>query len=531
MKKFFLIIFFIFVIFLKGINAELKIALSPFDNCTGYNKYDYLSELVYNFVISSLNNYDGITLLERFRSDLLIIEKKYKIKEIPVVSNSYPSDIIIQGEFNYDANLKKFFLNISEKKSNTSVSNKYCIEFYSADYEELFFKLKNNFIDEFAAKNKLAKRNEKNYKIKIHTNSKITITAFNNYSENINIDPLQKGIVYLLEEKLKSLKHIKLLDRQHIKKICDEQLLNMLSQNHKIPLNIIGADYIIAGCFTVIKNKLKILSRIIDVNSTEIKKSFDIETDANQLSQSVNQLIEETVCSLIEDGCDTANANLLCPSRDESLIYYLRAIEYFDKKEYLKSVEYIDRAITVEPSFIYGKWQAGKIYEDYLKDYSKAISVYKMILTGDASGDIKEKALLRIAMINYNLFKNYQIVCDYLLEFMTKFKESEYEDIVLYTLGHSQQMLGKYDEAIKNYLIMLDSKKFTPIRGIFLIRAGECCLYTKNNKKAVEYFKRARDEHYDEIFKSEMDNKDILIGEEAKKYLKFYEVLNRRKNY
>ena len=472
-------------------------------------------------MISGLGDYDDITLFERRRSDLIIKERNFSMNELFKLKVSSSVDMIIQGKFLIDEKTQKFSVKITTIRigKTNSISETYTITIDTISPENIIFYINKFFLEPFIKANKIAKKINDLKTSKVSFGSKIAITGFNNYSELTKYDSLQKGIIYLIEERLKQNKSISILDRQHLKKIYYEQLLKQFSNHNQIPDNLAAADLLITGCFTFFNNKFFISCRLIDVNTTEIKCVYHYESEMKTISKTIGIIIDQINFSLSKNSSENIIQEKIYPSSVETLLYYSRGVELFDKNDFLQAVEYMDRAISIEPSYTFGKWQAGKIYEEYLMNYSKAVEAYKKVLADASAGNMYEKSLLRIAMINYKYLKNYTDCIYFLSEFKNKFPNSEYNDIIYFTCGHSLQMLEKYSEALENYSQIINSKSFTPIIGSFYIRAGECSLLLKKTNEAKTYFKTAAEEHPDEIYKAETGGRNIYVGEEAQKYL------------
>ena len=207
------------------------------------------------------------------------------------------------------------------------------------------------------------------------------------------------------------------------------------------------------------------------------------------------------------------------PPSKEAFFYYARGADLYSRGEYAEAIAYINRALTVNPEYVFGQWEVARIYEEYLGRYHKALEAYKKVLEQPCGETIREKALLRLAMINYHHLENYPGAVEYFTKFQEEFPDSVFSDIILYSLGHSYQRMGKYEKALKYYQRGMEGSSFSPLRGSFLVRIGQCHYLSGDQTKARKNLEKAIDCCGTAIFQSEKNREEITVKEEATRYI------------
>lgn len=498
---------------------QLRIALVPFENQTGYTRLDYLSDLSFNLIVSLLLEYDGINLFERARADLIVKERRLSSGGEGGVRSFAPVDLIISGAFRMaEERGKKIQLQVKwlERPDDGKV-------IYERDLPSFANKALRSSLEDIlqagiVGPNELKKRNG-GYGKKEISGTTVAVIGFNNYSSRKEYDPLQKGIIYLMEERLSREPDLKVLERDQLKKVLSEHALAVLSGDDGIAFNFIPADFLVAGCFTFSDRTFRIDSRIINVHTTEIESAFHYEAGRDNVLNTSIKMIEDIALGLSQSKKKGATAENLYPHSKEALFYYARGVDLYDRGEYLLAIDNINRALIVDPEYTFGQWEIGRIYEEYLGRYDKALEAYKKVLEQPCGKTIKEKTLLRLAMINYHYINNYRKAIEFLSQFLAEFPDSTYNDIIFYSLGHSYQQMEKYTQALEFYNQGLEDNAYSPLRGSFLVRAGQCYYFSGDHINARKYLEKALNCYSTAIFKAEKGKKITTVKEAVAQYI------------
>ncbi len=497
----------------------LRAAIVPFENRTGYTRLDYLSDLSFNLIVSFLAEYEGIDLFERQRTDLIVREKGLSSDPEGEPKIAIPVDLILSGAFRMgDENEKKIQLQVrwlNSPDTGEVISER---DLPSIAIQGLLSRLEDMLREAIIGPNKLRKKNS-GYEEEEISGRSVAVIGFNNYSSLKEYDSLQKGIIYLMEERLSREPDLKVVDRDQLKTILSEHELTALSGDSGINFNFIPADLLVEGCYTFSDGEFIIYSRIINIHTTQIERAFSYESNPDQILNTSIEIIEDIARVLSRSRKKGEAARDIYPPSKEAFFYYARGADLYSRGEYAEAIAYINRALTVNPEYVFGQWEVARIYEEYLGRYHKALEAYKKVLEQPCGETIREKALLRLAMINYHHLENYPGAVEYFTKFQEEFPDSVFSDIILYSLGHSYQRMGKYEKALKYYQRGMEGSSFSPLRGSFLVRIGQCHYLSGDQTKARKNLEKAIDCCGTAIFQSEKNRKEITVKEEATRYI------------
>ncbi|HXQ29706.1 MAG TPA: CsgG/HfaB family protein [Gemmatimonadales bacterium] len=189
----------------------------------------------------------------------------------------------------------------------------------------------------------------------------IAVMPFDNggsYGQNKeDFDALQKGIAGMMISELAQNPAARVVEREDIQRIIEEQNLGTAGrvdpQTAAKIGKLVGARYVILGSFIDFYGDFRIDARLVNVETSEIVK---VESDRAQRDH-LYDIIRTVATHLMGD----ANLPPLAkPASDqrmsrqvptEALTFYSRALLYQDRGERDKAVEMYQRAIAVFPDY------------------------------------------------------------------------------------------------------------------------------------------------------------------------------------
>ncbi len=500
-------------------SGPVRAAVVPAENRTGDTGLDYLGDLFFHVLVGELSRCRGLELYERGRADLIFRERRLSPEMLSSARSSAPVDLVVGGAFfpaeqgeGKVVELSVLWLNQTgfEAVSRREISS-FRLETLIPAVEELVREglvRPNGWEQEEPARREVPIGGKK-----------VAVIGFNNYSSRSEYDPLQKGIVFLFEERLRRNPALEILEREKLKEIFRELDLGGALGGEKPGFCPAAADLLVSGYFAFAGNEFLLAARVIEVPSTRIAGFFRRRAPEGRVAETVRDLVEEVGESLsgLRSGEDLAAG--IYPATSEALLYYARGAELYDRGEYLAAVENINRAVSVDPGYVFGSWEAARIYEENLGLYDRAAEAYEKVLAGRPDRVIREKTMLRLGMLFYRRLRDFSAAARYFERFLEEFPDSDYRDAVLNALGAVWQQRGEYAQAREIYRQALESPGFNPLRGSLLVRAGQCSYQLEEFDRAREYFRLARDEHGGDIYRSEAGAREVTVGEEARKYL------------
>jgi TolB-like protein len=172
-----------------------------------------------------------------------------------------------------------------------------------------------------------------------------------------DFDALQKGIAGMLISELALNPSARVVEREDIQKLLDEQNLGQTGrvdpQTAAKVGKLVGARYVVLGTFIDFYGDFRVDARLVNVETSEIVR---VESDRAQRDR-LYDVIKTIATQLMKD------ANLppvVRPATDqrmsrqvptEALTFYSRALLYQDRGERDKAVEMYQRAIAVFPEY------------------------------------------------------------------------------------------------------------------------------------------------------------------------------------
>ena len=171
---------------------------------------------------------------------------------------------------------------------------------------------------------------------------------------------LEKGLAGMLISELSQNPAARLVDREGVQKIIDEQ---NLAKDGRVDAataakigKLVGARYMVMGTFTDFYGKFRIDARLVDVETSEILKvvrgdpKLEKREEVFHLLQSVaEKLMAETkLPPLTQEQAKAVKARNV-PT--EALSYYSRALLYQDQGDKGKAADYFKKALAVFPEY------------------------------------------------------------------------------------------------------------------------------------------------------------------------------------
>lgn len=172
-----------------------------------------------------------------------------------------------------------------------------------------------------------------------------------------DFEALQKGIAGMLISELALNPSARVVEREEIQKLVEEQ--NLGASGRVDPQTaakigkLVGARYVVLGTFIDFYGDFRVDARLVNVETSEIVR---VETNRAQRDR-LYDIIKTVATQLMKDANLPA---LVRPASDqrmnrqvptEALTYYSRALLYQDRGQKEKAVEMYQRAISVFPEY------------------------------------------------------------------------------------------------------------------------------------------------------------------------------------
>jgi TolB-like protein len=189
----------------------------------------------------------------------------------------------------------------------------------------------------------------------------IAVFPFNNggsYGQGKeDFDALERGIAGMMISELAQNPAARVVERQEIQRIIDEQ--NLVGQNRVDPQTaakvgkLVGARYVVAGTFIDFYGDFRVDVRLVNVETGEI-----IKTESERMQRDhMFDIIRNVAARLMKDVNLPALQRQASDQRmsrqvpTEALTYYSRGLLYADRGQKDKAIEMLTRATGIFPGF------------------------------------------------------------------------------------------------------------------------------------------------------------------------------------
>ncbi len=193
----------------------------------------------------------------------------------------------------------------------------------------------------------------------------IAVFPFNNggsYGQGKeDFDALERGIAGMMISELAQNPAARVVERQEIQRLLDEQ--NLSAQNRVDPQTaakvgkLVGARYVVAGTFIDFYGDFRVDVRLVNVETGEI-----VKTESERMQRDhMFDIIRNIAARLMKDANLPALQRQASDQRmgrqipTEALTYYSRALLYSDHGQKDKAVEMFNRAIEIFPGYAEAK--------------------------------------------------------------------------------------------------------------------------------------------------------------------------------
>jgi len=172
-----------------------------------------------------------------------------------------------------------------------------------------------------------------------------------------DFDALERGIAGMMISELAQNPAARVVERQEIQRIIDEQ--NLVGQNRVDPQTaakvgkLVGARYVVAGTFIDFYGDFRVDVRLVNVETGEI-----VKTESERMQRDhMFDIIRNVATRLMKDANLPALQRQASDQRmgrqvpTEALTYYSRGLLYADHGQKDKAIEMFNHATTIFPGY------------------------------------------------------------------------------------------------------------------------------------------------------------------------------------
>jgi len=189
----------------------------------------------------------------------------------------------------------------------------------------------------------------------------IAVLPFNNggsYGQGKeDFDALERGIAGMMISELSANSAARVVERQEIQRLLDEQNLGAQGRVDAATAakigKLVGARYVVLGTFIDFYGDFRVDVRLVNTETSEI-----IKTESERMQRDhMFDIIRNVAARLMKDANlpalprQTSDQRMSRQVPTEALTYYSRALLYQDRGQKEKAVEMFNRALTIFPEY------------------------------------------------------------------------------------------------------------------------------------------------------------------------------------
>jgi len=172
-----------------------------------------------------------------------------------------------------------------------------------------------------------------------------------------DFDALERGIAGMMISELSANPAARVVERQEIQRLLDEQ--NLGAQNRVDPQTaarigkLVGARYTVLGTFIDFYGDFRVDVRLVNTETGEIIKTESERMQRDHLFDIIRnvaaRLMKDANLPALQRASNDQRMNRQVPT--EALTYYSRALLYQDRGQKEKAVEMFNRALSIFPEY------------------------------------------------------------------------------------------------------------------------------------------------------------------------------------
>lgn len=184
------------------------------------------------------------------------------------------------------------------------------------------------------------------------TRKTVAVLYYDNHTGQDRYDPLGKGLASMMISDLSGVEYIQLVEREHLESLIRElelQQSDLFDPDKALQVGqFVGAEYVVMGSITAVQPDIRLDSRVIQVETSEIVKTAQVTGEEGDLFQLQTQLADALVegldLALSPEACEQLRATQEANRIDdiETALAFSEALEYYDHEQYVEALERMD---------------------------------------------------------------------------------------------------------------------------------------------------------------------------------------------
>jgi len=188
----------------------------------------------------------------------------------------------------------------------------------------------------------------------------IAILDFKNRSidDKEKFDPMEKGFSELVINSLNGATNLKVIERERIQWILDE--IGLENDPTKFDMTSavrvgkqLGVHTVLLGSFIKIKDEIKLLARLVKVETSEILMTDEIKGDVDDVFELAEKLSEKVAKGInVKLAQSSANESQALETKSlDAMLSYSEGLSFLEKGNYGDAYRKFEQALTYDPNY------------------------------------------------------------------------------------------------------------------------------------------------------------------------------------
>ena len=188
----------------------------------------------------------------------------------------------------------------------------------------------------------------------------IAILDFKNRSidDKEKFDPMEKGFSELVIGSLNGATNLKVIERERIQWILDE--IGLENDPGKFDMESavrvgkqLGVHTVLLGSFIKIKDEMKLLARLVKVETSEILMTDEVQGDADDVFELAEKLSEKVAKGInVKLAQSSATESQASETKSlDAMLSYSEGLSFLEKGNYTDAYKKFEQALTHDPNY------------------------------------------------------------------------------------------------------------------------------------------------------------------------------------
>ena len=346
----------------------------------------------------------------------------------------------------------------------------------------------------------------------------VAVIPFQNMTNDTLWNIWQDGIQDILINSLSNTEELKVRQAEYINRLVESQgILNYASITPSVASTIsrkMNANVLINGNIKQAGNTIRISAQLIDPETDEVFKSFQIEGVYKEetifhLIDSLSMIVKNfLIISELEKEIPVYYKQLVSTNSPDAYRYFVEGKNEYAKWDYLTAISWFSKALAIDSNFIQAINSTSLAYGNQFEHETMYSSAFESLYLFDLAKKWCLKAYEKMDQMTIQqkistnwIYANYFGTPNDKIKYLKQLIESDDQSVNAYfNLGNSYNSLFQYDKAIPEYEKALEIYTKWGVKPFWIFNyayLGDSYHKTGQYKKEAKLYKKAEQDFPD----------------------------------